>query len=82
MRKSCTGDEIGGEGNQHKVRVHDVCSCHATVMLCLTYLGLVVAVDVTTLWPQASALFALHIPKHHHNKQTVQTAQTTQTPLT
>lgn len=56
MRKSRTGEEIGGEGNQHKVRVHDVWgSCHATVMLCLTHLGLVVSVDVTTLWPQASA---------------------------
>ena len=56
MRKSCTGEEVRGEGNQHKIRVHDVWgSCHATVMLCLAYLGLVAAVDVTTLRPQASA---------------------------
>lgn len=54
MQKACTGEGIGEEGNQHKVRVHDVWgSCHATVMLCLTCLGLVAAVDVTTPWPQA-----------------------------
>lgn len=77
MQKACTGEGIRGERNQHKVRVHDVWgSCHATVMLCLTCLGLVAAVDVTTFDAPGINMSAFHIPKHHyHNKQTIQTAQ-------
>lgn len=73
MREACTGEGIRGERNQHEVRVHDVWgSCHATVMLCLTSLGLVAAVDVTTVKTSGTNPFAFHIPKHHyHNKQTI-----------
>lgn len=63
MRKACTGEGIRGERNQHKVRVHDVWgSCHATVMLCLTCLGLVAAVDVTTFETSGINMSAFHIP--------------------